>query len=317
MSIETTKIMNLADGKVLYDDLRGRVDAKYTKPVSGIPGTDIASGVIPVLTELIDDTSGDGDTNVTWSADKSHDEIDAVVVASETQPQQAGNKLWIEEDSEEEYSIPTSAEMTAGLAAKVNKPSSEGTSGQVLRTNGNGSTYWDDDANATDIANAVTDWLDTNVPTGTTVVVDSSLTVSGAAADSKKTGDELNGLKSAVRANPRIVVTEENGADLYISDADGYVVVQFSDGHIQTQKFDSSDIGELDDLETTDDSSIVDAINEVNSKIAKNVSTVELTNGTASLDIIDNSGYVIARFADGHFQTKNFNSSKVTYLHVE
>ena len=172
------------------------IDKKYEKPVSGIPAADLANGVVPVLTDLIDDTAGNGDTNVTWSADKLHDEIDAIVTVSDAQPQQSGNKLWIEEDAEEEYSIPTSAEMTAGLAAKVNKPSSEGTSGQVLRTNGNGSTYWDDDANATDIANAVTDWLDTNVPTGTTVVVDSSLTVSGAAADSKKTGDEIGDLKN-------------------------------------------------------------------------------------------------------------------------
>lgn len=39
------------------------------------------------------------------------------------------------------------------------------------------------------VAEAVTDWLDANVPTGTTVVVDKSLSVDGAAADAKKTGD--------------------------------------------------------------------------------------------------------------------------------
>ena len=47
------------------------VNAKYTKPASGIPAEDMASGVIPVLTDLIDDTAGDGDTDKVWSADKS------------------------------------------------------------------------------------------------------------------------------------------------------------------------------------------------------------------------------------------------------
>ena len=50
----------------------------------------------------------------------------------------------------------------------------------------------------TDVANAVTDWLDDNIPTGQTVAVDQSLTVSGAAADAKKTGDHLSDLKSAL-----------------------------------------------------------------------------------------------------------------------
>ena len=47
------------------------VSAKYTKPESGIPAGDMADGVIPVLTDLIDDTAGDGDTDKVWSADKS------------------------------------------------------------------------------------------------------------------------------------------------------------------------------------------------------------------------------------------------------
>lgn len=45
----------------------------------------------------------------------------------------------------------------------------------------------------------VTNWLNTNVnPVGSAVVVDSSLTVSGAAADAKVTGDEIVDLKSAI-----------------------------------------------------------------------------------------------------------------------
>ena len=43
----------------------------------------------------------------------------------------------------------------------------------------------------------ITNWLNTNVnPVGSAVIVDSSLTITGAAADAKKVGDELTDLKS-------------------------------------------------------------------------------------------------------------------------
>lgn len=53
------------------------------------------------------------------------------------------------------------------------------------------------------VSDAVSEWLEENVnPAGSAVVVDSSLTVSGAAADAKVTGDELRDLKSDL--NPLI-----------------------------------------------------------------------------------------------------------------
>ena len=51
------------------------VSAKYTKPPGGIPASDIAAGVIPDPTSIIDDTAGDGDTNKVWSADKTDAEL--------------------------------------------------------------------------------------------------------------------------------------------------------------------------------------------------------------------------------------------------
>lgn len=49
------------------------------------------------------------------------------------------------------------------------------------------------------IADVVTDWLNDNVdPVGSAVVVDDSLTIAGAAADAKKTGDEIADLKTQV-----------------------------------------------------------------------------------------------------------------------
>ena len=47
------------------------------------------------------------------------------------------------------------------------------------------------------ISETVTDWMDENL-TPTTPVVDASLTVQGAAADAKKTGDEISALKSQI-----------------------------------------------------------------------------------------------------------------------
>ena len=93
------------------------------------------------------------------------------------------------------------------LAFKVNKPvvggnPTDGTSGQLLQTNGDGSTTWVNQIETSDIANAVTDWLDDNVnPVGSAVVVDSSLSISGAAADAKITGDTIAGLRTSYLTN--------------------------------------------------------------------------------------------------------------------
>ena len=48
------------------------------------------------------------------------------------------------------------------------------------------------------IAEAVTDWLEDNVDPDTGYVIDDTFTVENAAPDSKKTGEELNSLKSAI-----------------------------------------------------------------------------------------------------------------------
>lgn len=46
------------------------LDAKYTKPAGGIPASDIAPGVIPDPTSIIDDTAGYQAYDKTWSAHK-------------------------------------------------------------------------------------------------------------------------------------------------------------------------------------------------------------------------------------------------------
>lgn len=85
---------------------------------------------------------------------------------------------------------------------------SEGTTGQVL-TKATDGVAWTDAGNPTDtqVATAVSDWLDENI-TPTTPAVDATLTITGAAADAKKTGDEISALKSQIaqlEAIPRSV----------------------------------------------------------------------------------------------------------------
>ena len=74
-----------------------------------------------------------------------------------------------------------------------------GTVGQVLTKTPNGST-WSDAGTPTQeqVAEAVSDWASEHISVETGVVIDNSLSVSGAAADAKKTGDEISDLKSQI-----------------------------------------------------------------------------------------------------------------------
>lgn len=81
------------------------------------------------------------------------------------------------------------------------------------------------------ISEATTNWLNENVtPTGSAVAVDSSLTISGAAADAKVTGNEINDLKSnldefesQISDSELITIPSTNNNGYYI-DSTGAVV---------------------------------------------------------------------------------------------
>ena len=82
------------------------------------------------------------------------------------------------------------------------------------------------------IPDEVTDWLNENVtPVGSAVIVDDSLTIEGAAADAKKTGDELTDLKSALdNVSDKITdgvypfaVADKDGKAALIIDVNGYI----------------------------------------------------------------------------------------------
>ena len=75
-----------------------------------------------------------------------------------------------------------------------------GTVGQVLTKTAQGSA-WSDAGTPTQaqVAEAVSDWADEHITVETGVVIDNSLSVAGAAADSKKVGDEISDLKSTLQ----------------------------------------------------------------------------------------------------------------------
>ena len=81
----------------------------------------------------------------------------------------------------------------------VNPLPTGGSVGQVLTKTANGST-WSNAGTPTQeqVADAVSDWADEHITVTTGVVIDTSLSVAGAAADAKKTGDEITDLKSAI-----------------------------------------------------------------------------------------------------------------------
>lgn len=76
--------------------------------------------------------------------------------------------------------------------------SKDGTVTTITITDKDGTTTAQvNDGVATDaqVSDAVSDWLDDNITNPTSPAIDTSLTVTGAAADAKKTGDEISALK--------------------------------------------------------------------------------------------------------------------------
>lgn len=111
-------------------------------------------------------------------------------------------------------------------ALKISKPvtNPNGTQGQILQTDGQGGTVWVNKQTDEQIGSAVTDWLDDHVtPGGSTIVVDDTLSITGAAADAKKTGDEIrqrSGLSEDIKQAilqlaSKVAYIDEDGQDYY------------------------------------------------------------------------------------------------------
>lgn len=166
---------------------------------------------------------------------------------------------------------------------------------------------------------------------------DATLTQSGKAADAKKTGDEISGLKEESNQKPDARESDAEGVDLDVVDQNGNVIVRFKNGHIEVKNFNSSDLPSIASLEAavalvniavkkvnnaTPDSSGNVAINvgvkTINGETPDSSGDIEVSTeaidtiaSSGDLYLCDQSGNVIAYFANGHIITKNFNSSDI------
>ena len=87
------------------------------------------------------------------------------------------------------------ADLTTGLAGKINKPTNgNGTAGQILRTDGAGGTSWENPATSAEISAATETWLEDNITNPSNPPLDRSLSLENAAAPADMVGD----LKSAI-----------------------------------------------------------------------------------------------------------------------
>ena len=78
------------------------------------------------------------------------------------------------------------------------------------------------------------------MPGSSTIIVDNGLNIQGAAADAKKTGDEIASLKGDLGQKADIKIPTTSSSDLDITDSVGNVIARFENGHIKTKEFDSS-----------------------------------------------------------------------------
>lgn len=177
-------------------------------------------------------------------------------------------------------------DLKSALNDKQDAPETAGTAGQVLGLDSNGNPEWQDvSLDPQDIAEAVSDWCNENITEDPTVVIDKSLLINGAAADSEAVGIFRADVNDRM-ADSRVSDAED--VDLDIADEDGNVIVRFTDGHLKTKNFDSADV-----------------IDAISGDIAK----IRNTDADQScFDVADNHGKVIARFKNGEFQTQKFNS---------
>lgn len=132
--------------------------------------------------------------------------------------------------------------------------------------------------------------------------------------------EDLNLLEDEIDNAPEVKDPEETDADLYICDANGNVIAEFMDGHIVTKEFNSADVGDLSDLETTAKTTLVDAINEAAESGGQAEETVygttQLTDGNTDLYIADQTGNGLMRLHDGQIETSGFSSDNGCYKKI-
>ena len=108
-----------------------------------------------------------------------------------------------------------------GDAGKITVPPNT-PAGKFLQTDSNGEAIWGNAASPATVASATEQWLEDNVSGGDTIAVDKSLTISGAAADSKVVGDALDEITSILEDDCGYDVDfDEATQTLYVTNSEG------------------------------------------------------------------------------------------------
>ena len=131
---------------------------------------------------------------------------DNIVLVQDEQPTAEHNKIWVK-PNENETTVPSYEEFTSletVVSAKVNSPAQEGSAGQILMTNGDGTTQWTTPVSPEyeDVKTAIDDWLEDNITNPSSPPLDRSL-VSG---ESAAPADIVGSMK---------VVTDAADIDIY------------------------------------------------------------------------------------------------------
>lgn len=132
--------------------------------------------------------------------------------------------------------------------------------------------------------------------------------------------ENIDLLQSAINSLPDIEPTDDDTSDLFVTDENGNAIAQFSGGHFKVKNFDSSALPSVENLNAAVAlvGNVVKTVNGDSPDSSGNVEieedpnmivSDETTEENVDLDLADESGNVIARFAGGHIVTKNFNSA--------
>lgn len=122
--------------------------------------------------------------------------INDMIIISDTQPDSENNEIWIN-GSGRGIQIPTYEDFNS-LVDSIGDTDNLETTAKTNLVAAINEVVQNSSINPEDIAEAVTDWLDENVTSGETLIVDQSLSIPGAAADAKETGDKIGELRSAI-----------------------------------------------------------------------------------------------------------------------
>lgn len=100
------------------------------------------------------------------------------------------------------------------------------------------------------VSPVVTTWLNENITEPEGVIIDSSLTVSGACADAKATGDKINNIENELNVTSKITPMER-GNSFFISDLFGNVLTEYKNDDWISRRFANKKLSVLGDSIST------------------------------------------------------------------